>query len=119
MGLSYTWQKLFGAMDALVGDGSLEDRLYFALLSTAGLDLQAYIGDPDGDPDLRNRWDALRRTATRVEASGGEGKYRATLAVMPLTERQAMAKEFLSLFDAIAQQLGAEDLQRKLDAGGR
>ena len=114
MSRRYTADQLYAAMLDLVGEGSLGDRVFAALMNTHALKSTA---EDFPDPDDRHKWAELqeRITGKATTTSDRKAAYR-TWVDSNGSELETVAQEFLALFSLAAQELGADNEERK---GGR
>lgn len=115
MSRRYTADQLHTAMLDLVGEGSLGDRVYAALMNTHALKATA---EDFPDPDDRHKWAELQERMTGIATTTSDRKaaYRTWVDSIDGSELEAVAQEFLALFSSAAQELGADNEERK---GGR
>ncbi|GLV61179.1 hypothetical protein KDH_79950 [Dictyobacter sp. S3.2.2.5] len=108
MSLSYTWEKLFVAVLGMArSEASLQDRLMGAYLSFHTL------RDADFPKDeLRTSFQEITHALTSQPAKGNEGTVQATTSLMGDQEAAELIEKIVSLYDEVAQLLGAEDYQR-------
>jgi hypothetical protein len=111
MSRRYTADQLYAAMLDLVGEGSLGDRVYAALMNT-----HALKSTPEDfpDPDDRHKWAELQERITGIATTTSDRKaaYR-TWVDSDGSELATVAQEFLALFSSAAQELGADNEERK------
>jgi hypothetical protein len=95
MGIDYTQQKLWEAMNSLIGTGTLQERLkgaaQFLIL------LPAHDPAFPAFPDLEERLNRVLQRLTAV-ASSGEGSIEATTQRLSDRDANEVAAEILSLF---------------------
>jgi hypothetical protein len=108
MSLSYAWEKLYTAVASIaVSTDSLQERLanaYIFGFHTIGLDVNA-----DLPPDLRSSYHEIVKELTKVPAQGDEGTVVATTRVMSDEDAKKLIDQLVSLYDNVAQRLGATD----------
>lgn len=109
MSLNYTWEKLFVAVLGMAkSESSLQDRLVGAHLSFHTLRDKDF---PEGE--LRGSFQEIMHALTWRPAKGDEGTVRATTSLMGNQEASELVEKIVSLYDEVAQLLGAEDQLRK------
>ena len=114
MSRRYTADQLHAAMLDLVSEGSLGDRVYAALMNTHALKSTA---EDFPDPDDRHKWAELQERMTiAMTVSDRKAAYRNWVDSVDGSELQTVAHDFLALFSSAAQELGADNEERK---GGR
>jgi hypothetical protein len=115
MSRRYTADQLYAAMLDLVGEGSLGERVYAALMTTHALKATA---EDFPDPDDRHKWEELQGRMTGIATTNSDRKaaYRTWVDSIDGSELETVAQEFLVLFSSAAQELGADNEERK---GGR
>lgn len=98
MSLGYTWEKFYVAVETLVGQGSIQDRLCGAY-SSALMRLEP----KDLPKDLRADFIELERKLTSVEPTGDEGSIAASTKAMSADDAEKLAKQIVSMFNDIAR----------------
>lgn len=97
MGHSYGLQKFGEAVDELaLAKGIINDRLVTAFVS-----LIPIRADEDLPANLGERYKALKARVTAVEATGNEGRLKATISRMDDEEAQQCAREIVAINDEL------------------
>src|SRR5436309_3415518 len=100
MGIDYTQQKFWEAINALVsGTGRIQERLESAgrslvILQHHGADDAAFVKQPE----LQRRFDQVMDRLTSTPARGDEGTIRASAHALTDDEGREIANEIFSLF---------------------
>jgi hypothetical protein len=112
MSRRYTADQLHTAMLDLVGEGSLGDRVYAALMNTHALKATT---EDFPDPDDRHKWAELQERMTGIATTTSDRKaaYRTWVDSIDGSELETVAQAFLALFSSAAQELGADNEERK------
>lgn len=96
MSVDHIRQKLWEAINSLVRDGSIQDRLYYAsnsLVQLAPDELDQLPGE------MRARFDEVRHTLTKHPAEReGEGAIRASVRKLTPDEGTQIAQEIVSIY---------------------
>lgn len=112
MSRRYTVDQLHAGMLDLVGEGNLGDRVYAALMNTHALKSTT---EDFPDPDDRHKWAELQERVTGIATATSDRKaaYRNWVDSVDGSQLQTVAHEFLALFSSAAQELGAENEERR------
>ena len=106
MSLSYTWQKLSAAVDALAeGDYPQWQRLAAAMVMIEPLRRTGRSASDFPTPELRQRFDALQ---DRLSACGSFEDTIKTLGVIEISES---IREILKLYEEVAKAIGVEEAE--------
>ena len=95
MSANYTQQKLWQAVQALIGPGHIQERLN----SAAGLLvlIDARMAFPS-DPDAQTLFDSSIKRLTSSQPTGGEGTIEATTRTLSDDEGGRLAEDIFRLF---------------------
>jgi hypothetical protein len=109
MGYGYTWEKLHEAVQTLVGDGPLRDRLQRAVATAQVLERHS-----EGFPNtqLRERW---RKLVDSINAEPDPYAKPDPFAALGLAEQEelpAAASEIVALFVEVVKMDVEEELRR-------
>jgi len=99
MSVDHVRQKLWEAMNSLVSDGSIQDRLAYAAGSLVQLSPKELDLLPD---DLRKRFDTVTDSLTKHPAERtGEGSTQASARKIGSEEGTRLAREIVSIYIAM------------------
>ena len=104
MGMDYTQEKLWQAVNTLVGSGSIQTRLRYAaeyLIRVKGRDEHAFP-----QAELQERFARVMERLTSTPAVGDEGTIQASTRNLTDEDAEKVASEIFSLF------CGASELAR-------
>jgi hypothetical protein len=96
VGLAYDYaqEKFWKAMDALIGDGSIQHRLAWAAMELTSLDGR----DEELPEDVREEFKAVMRELTKERAVGDEGTIEATTRRLSPEEGVKLARRIFSIY---------------------
>jgi hypothetical protein len=94
MAYDYAREKLWQAVDGLVGDGSIQDRLASAAMILTRL----HRPDEDIPKELREEFKAVMHALTKETAQGNEGNIVATTRKLSSEEGAKLAHRIFSLY---------------------
>ena len=98
MSADYTQEKLWQAVDILIGSGSIQERLEFAAMYLICLNSPKDDLAFAGDSDAQTRFDRLIERLTSAPPSGDEGTIAATTRTLSDFEGGRLAKDIFDLF---------------------
>ena len=98
MSADYTQEKLWQAVETLIGSGSIQERLKFAAMYLIRLDSTKDDLAFAGDSDAQTRFDRLIERLTSAPPSGDEGTIAATTRTLSDFEGGRLAKDIFDLF---------------------
>jgi hypothetical protein len=100
--MPYPREKLWQALDSLVGDGTIQQRLEAAAMSLTRLQERDFTGLPDYPAEgLQEQFRKIMQALTNVAAGAGEGTIAATTRQLTNEQGDKIAKEILSLYIAV------------------
>lgn len=94
MTYGYTREKLFQAVDVLVGDGTVQERL----ASAATYLIRLHEPENDFPPELQEEFKAIKHALTKEQAIGNEGNIQATVDKLSNEEGRKLASRILELY---------------------
>ena len=95
MAYDYAREKFWQAVDTLVGDGSIQERL--ANAATILIRLHP-AGDKDVPEELREEFKAVYHELTKENATGNEGKIAATTSKLNSEQAATLARRIFSMY---------------------
>ena len=98
MSADYTQEKLWQAVETLIGSGSIQERLKFAAMYLIRLDSTKDDLAFAGDSDAQTRFDLLIERLTSAPPSGDEGTIEATTRTLSDDEGGRLAEDIFGLF---------------------
>jgi hypothetical protein len=106
--MSYHWQKLYSAIESLIGNGPLQERLCYAeqallMLRRPPLEFPAQLKE-----EFESVWQELEKFPT-VES---EGSNRVTKSAMSSQEAEKISNRLFGLFCEVAKQDAIDDFKR-------
>lgn len=97
--MSYRYEKLWLAVLALVGTGSIKERLRNALIGN----LLALEPDDFPEQHLKQKFNEIFRGLTSVPATANEGSVEATISKITDDEAKEYAQQIFYLYDEVCQ----------------
>lgn len=99
--ISYVWEKFSEAVRTLVrGSDSIQERLFNAVAFNNFVGLEA-VDWETGTENSKKDFLELMEKISEKEASGNEGRWKATLSEMSEEEASELAEKILYLYDEI------------------
>ena len=98
MSADYTQEKLWQAVETLIGSGSIQERLKFAAMYLIRLDSTKDGLAFPGDSDAQTRFARLMERLTSAPPSGDEGTIEATTRTLSDDEGRRLAEDIFRLF---------------------
>ena len=102
MGLSYGWQKFHGAIVSLVAEGSLRERLGYAV----SFHLYHVKAEEDLPENIVEDFKEFLSFVTSVKAVAEEGTISATLNSLSDEQLNDLAKKMVSMHDTVCRAYG-------------
>jgi hypothetical protein len=96
--MGHTRERLYRALQSLVGAAPLRKRLVNAAITISPL-----LAKDFADPDAAGAFQRIMNDLTRVEAVGDEGDIQATVQHLSDDEAERIAREILELYHQMAQ----------------
>jgi hypothetical protein len=109
--MSYQWQKLYSAIESLIGNGPLQERLAYA--AQALLRLSTPLA-PEFRTHLKEEFQSIWRELTRIPAEGNEGSIRATTSAMSNEEAKKISNRIFRLFCEVAKLDAVEEHEHQM-----
>ena len=95
MSADYTQEKLWQAVNALIGPGHIQERLNSAAVLLLRIDTRMAF---PSDPDAQTLFDRSIKRLTSSQPTGGEGTIEATTRTLSDDEGWRLAKDIFGLF---------------------
>lgn len=97
--MSYRWEKLFTAVDSLIGRGDMKERLLNAYVYSLIHLNERYFPEEE----LKKKFIEIKEELNRIPAVGDEGTAWATIKRLSEDEAVEYAHKILSLFDSVCE----------------
>lgn len=108
---NYAEEKLYQAVDTLIGSQTIQERLKHAGMFLIRLDEK----DFGGAPDLYAKFKSIHDRLTSVQPAGDEGSLEATTSILNNEAAASLATEILSLMCEVTDRANSMRAER----GGR
>ena len=99
MDISYVWEKLHGAMYSLISSSKMKDRLGSAYVTLA------FLPEEDMPEIIKEDFSEIMRVVKTAKPTSTEGKIKAAVNRMTVTEANDIAKKILYMYDKVTRQM--------------